>query len=121
MKKKTKVVNCRVNEELYEQIKIISEEVNDDNVTISTVVQTAITEYVKIRSGEKSIDLINHHIVEAINSAIILNTKKIKKDINQIEKNLKIVLFILKDNLQIDEELLNDIEEQLSNNLKANI
>lgn len=121
MKKKTRTLNCRIDEELYQRLQKIKFNVGDNAVSLSTVVQTALYEYVKIREGEKSLELINTHILEAINSSISLNTRQLKKDMTTMNRSVELILLVLKENLEIDSESLSSLEEILNKNSRANI
>ncbi|MFV0425222.1 MAG: hypothetical protein ACK5K7_06680 [Bacilli bacterium] len=120
MKKKTRQINCRVNEDLYERLNSIKDALGD-SVYLSDVVVSALYEYVKIREGEKSLELINSHILEAINSAIIMSTKQLKSEVTSINKMSNLILLILKENLEIDYRTLEELENILLKNTRANI
>lgn len=114
MKKKTRTLNCRINDDLYERLNNLKDSYEDDAITLSNVIQSALYEYVKIREGKKNLELINSHILEAINSAISMNNRGIKKEVSDINKRTQLILRVLKDNLELDDYHLQELESQLN-------
>lgn len=119
MRKKSVRISCRIDERLHEQLLCIKDEY--ENISLSDVINTALSEYVKIKTGKKNLEIINTHIVEAINSSVIMSTRTMKNNISALNDRTELILKILSNELDLSAEEVKEVSAMLTEKRRVNI